>query len=111
MPGELKAAYGERRKYDKLVLAEQFIGGGEYTAAVLASAPCRSSRSSRQPSLRLPGQIFRDDTVYRCPSGLSAEREVEIGALVKAFRGIGGGSWGRVDFLMDEAGGQAYLLE
>jgi len=110
--GELKAAYEQACKYDKLVLAEQFIGGGEYTAAVLGERTLPFVKI--EPATEFydyQAKYFRDDTVYRCPSGLSAEREVEIGALVqKAFWGIGGSSWGRVDFLMDEAG-KAYLLE
>ena len=110
--GELKAAYEQARKYDKLVLAEQFIGGGEYTAAVLGDRTLPFVKI--EPATEFydyQAKYFRDDTVYRCPSGLSAEREAEIGELVKkAFRGIGGSSWGRVDFLMDEAG-KAYLLE
>ena len=111
-PGELKAAYEQARKYDKLVLAEQFIGGGEYTAAVLGERTLPFVKI--EPATEFydyQAKYFRDDTVYRCPSGLSAEREAEIGELVKkAFWGIGGRSWGRVDFLMDEAG-KAYLLE
>lgn len=111
-PGQLRAAYEEARKYDKVVLAEQFIGGGEYTAAVLGNETLPFVKI--EPATEFydyQAKYFRDDTVYRCPSGLSAEREAEIGELVKkAFWGIGGRSWGRVDFLMDEAG-KAYLLE
>ena len=33
--GDLKAAYEEARKYDKLVIAERFIGGGEYTCSII----------------------------------------------------------------------------
>ena len=101
-----------RLGYDKVVLAEQFIGGGEYTAAVLGNETLPFVKI--EPATEFydyQAKYFRDDTVYRCPSGLSAEREAEIGELVKkAFWGIGGRSWGRVDFLMDEAG-KAYLLE
>ncbi len=52
----------------------------------------------------------RDDTRYLCPCGLSEAKEAEIrrGAL-EAFRILGGRGWGRVDFLMDEAGNHYFL--
>ncbi|PHV12774.1 D-alanine--D-alanine ligase [Chitinimonas sp. BJB300] len=115
--GELKAAFEEARKYDRLVLAEQFIGGGEYTAPVLGDAV---KGYNVLPMIKIEpatefydyqAKYFRDDTVYRCPCGLTPAQEAEIAELVKqAFWAIGGESWARVDFLMDEAG-NPYLLE
>ena len=56
-------------------------------------------------------KYFRDDTAYRCPCGLPEARELEIRAqALEAFRVLGCRGWGRVDFLMDEAG-NAYMLE
>ncbi|MGZ8251222.1 MAG: ATP-binding protein, partial [Methylophilaceae bacterium] len=56
-------------------------------------------------------KYLRDDTQYLCPCGLSAEKEAQIQAeALQAFRAIGGRGWGRVDFLMDEAG-KHYFLE
>ncbi|WP_137937822.1 D-alanine--D-alanine ligase [Chitinivorax sp. B] len=109
--GELKAAFEEARKYDEVVLAEAFIGGGEYTAAVLDGEVLPSIKI--EPATEFydyQAKYFRDDTVYRCPSGLSAEKEAEVAAYVKkAFWAIGCSSWGRVDFLMDEAGNPSLL--
>ncbi len=115
--GGLKAAYEEARKYDRLVLAEAFVGGGEYTAPVLGDAV---NGYTVLPMIKIEpatefydyqAKYFRDDTVYHCPCGLSADKEATIASLVKkAFWAIGGESWGRVDFLMDEAG-NPYLLE
>ncbi|MGQ5522219.1 D-alanine--D-alanine ligase [Chitinimonas sp. PSY-7] len=115
--GELRAAYAEARKYDRLVLAEQFIGGGEYTAPVMGD-PVKGytvlPMVKIEPATEFydyQAKYFRDDTVYRCPCGLAPAREAEIAELVKqAFWAIGGESWARVDFLMDEAG-NPYLLE
>ena len=112
--GELGAAHAAASRHDPLVLAERAILGGEYTAAILGDEAL--------PIIKIePGTDFydyeakylRDDTVYRCPCGLPAEREVELRALaLEAFRVLGGRGWGRVDFLMDWAcGGRAYLLE
>jgi D-alanine-D-alanine ligase len=60
-------------------------------------------------------KYLRDDTAYRCPCGLSEERERELRAqALEAFRVLGGRGWGRVDFLMEPAangGGRAYFLE
>lgn len=109
---ELAAAYAEACRYDEVVLAEQFIGGGEYTAAVLGDQVLPAVKI--EPATEFydfDAKYFRDDTVYRCPCGLPASLEAEIAAHVKrAFWAIGGRSWGRVDFLMDEAG-NPYLLE
>ncbi|WP_269531694.1 D-alanine--D-alanine ligase [Chitinimonas sp. BJYL2] len=115
--GELKAAFEEARKYDRLVLAEAFVGGGEYTAPVLGDAV---SGYTVLPMIKIEpatefydyqAKYFRDDTVYHCPCGLAPAQEAEIAELVKqAFWAIGGKSWGRVDFLMDEVG-NPYLLE
>ncbi|HEY9102026.1 D-alanine--D-alanine ligase [Chitinimonas sp.] len=115
--GGLKAAFEEARRYDRLVLAETFIGGGEYSAPIIGDA---ETGYTVLPAIKIEpatefydyqAKYFRDDTVYRCPCGLPAEKEAEIAKLVeKAFWGIGGRSWARVDFLMDEAG-QPYLLE
>ena len=56
-------------------------------------------------------KYLRDDTEYLCPCGLGAEKEAQIQAeALQAFRTVGGRGWGRVDFLMDEAG-QHYFLE
>lgn len=110
--GGLKTAYEEARKYDPIVLAERFVGGGEFTCGVLDGEVLPIVKI--EPATEwydYQAKYFRDDTVYRCPSGLAPEKEKAIGELVKqAFSAIGGQSWGRVDFLMDNEG-NAYLLE
>ncbi|OHX17891.1 D-alanine--D-alanine ligase [Chromobacterium amazonense] len=109
--GGLKAAYEEARKYDRVVIAEQFIGGGEYTCAVIGEAAYPTVKI--EPATEYydyDAKYFRDDTVYRCP-GLAGEAERRARELcLTAFKVLGCQGWGRVDFLMDEAGG-IYLLE
>ncbi|HUW75242.1 MAG TPA: D-alanine--D-alanine ligase [Gallionella sp.] len=110
--GELPAAYREAARHDPLVLAERFIGGGEYTVAILGEQAL--------PVIKIvPANEFYDyeakylsnDTRYLCPSDLNAAREAEMQGLAKqAFALIGGQGWGRVDFLMSE-NGKPYLLE
>ena len=109
--GELRAAYETAARYDTLVLAERFIGGGEYTVAVLGDAVL--------PVIRIvPATEFydyeakyqRDDTQYLHPSGLDAATEAVIRAdALRAFRVLGGCGWGRVDFLMDRDGNHYFL--
>jgi D-alanine-D-alanine ligase len=109
---ELRGAWQAAAKHDRLVIAESFIGGGEYTAAILGDQAL--------PVIKIePANEFydyeakykRDDTRYLCPCGLDAAQEAEMQRLARqAFALIGGYGWGRVDFLMDEAG-QPYLLE
>ncbi len=106
----LHLAYGEAAKYDSLVIAEKGVMGGEYTVGIIG---CGDDMVAL-PIIKIEpatdwydyeAKYNRDDTRYLCPCGLSEAKEAEIrkGAL-EAFRILGGRGWGRVDFLMDEAG-------
>ena len=109
---ELQEAYRVAAKYDKLVLAESFIGGGEYTVAILGdqALPVIKIETANE-FYDYEAKYLRNDTRYLCPSDLNAAQEAEMQRLAKqAFALIGGQGWGRVDFLKDEAG-KAYLLE
>ncbi|TAN72374.1 MAG: D-alanine--D-alanine ligase [Gallionella sp.] len=109
---ELCAAYETAAKHDKLVIAESFIGGGEYTVAILGdrALPVIKIEPANE-FYDYEAKYLRDDTRYLCPSGLDAAREAEMQRLAKqAFALLGGQGWGRVDFLMSESG-QPYLLE
>ena len=108
----LQAAYQSVKHLHGENLAESFIGGGEYTCAVL--------NGQALPSIHIiPATEFydyeakytRDDTVYQCPSDLNEADEALMRSLsVRAFAAIGGQGWGRVDFLKD-TDGKLYLLE
>ncbi|MBK8319850.1 MAG: D-alanine--D-alanine ligase [Betaproteobacteria bacterium] len=111
----LHLAYGEAAKYDSLVIAEKGVMGGEYTVGIIG---CGDDMVAL-PIIKIEpatdwydyeAKYNRDDTRYLCPCGLSEAKEAEIrkGAL-EAFRILGGRGWGRVDFLMDEAGNHYYL--
>lgn len=109
---DLQAAYAEAAKYDSLVLAERFIGGGEYTVAILngRALPVIKIEPANE-FYDYEAKYLRDDTRYLCPCGLTAEQEAEMQHLAQlAFALIGGQGWGRVDFLRGEDG-KAYLLE
>ena len=114
--GELQAAYLLAAKADPLVIAEKFVGGGEYTVGILEDA---NAGLIALPIIRIvpknefydyEAKYLRDDTEYLCPCGLSAEKEMQIQTeALQAFRAIGCTGWGRVDFLMDEVGNHYFL--
>jgi D-alanine-D-alanine ligase len=115
--GDLAAAYALAAKADPLVLAEKFVGGGEYTVGILANA---KKGLEALPIVRIvpknefydyEAKYLRNDTEYLCPCGLSPEKEALIQQeAIAAFQALGCSGWGRVDFLMDE-NGQHYFLE
>jgi len=110
--GDLKAAYELAAQSDPLVIAEQFVGGGEYTVGILGDQVLPIVRIvPANEFYDFEAKYLRDDTQYLCPCGLPAEQEAKIQAeALQAFKAIGGTGWGRVDFLMDEAG-KHYFLE
>lgn len=109
---DLQGAYELAAKHDRLVFAEQFITGDEYTAAILGD--------SALPLIRLEtprvfydyeAKYLADSTRYLCPSGLPPERERGIQALaLRAFEVLGCQGWGRADVIVDETG-TPYFLE
>jgi D-alanine-D-alanine ligase len=115
--GALEAAYLLASKADDLVIAEQFVGGGEYTVGILSDG---KGGFTALPIVRIvpknefydyEAKYLRDDTEYLCPCGLSAAVEAQIQQeAIAAFTALGCSGWGRVDFLMDEAG-QHFFLE
>lgn len=109
---EFAPAYALAKQSDPLVIAEQYIGGGEYTVGILGNTALPIVRIvPKNEYYDYEAKYLRNDTEYRCPCGLSpeVERAIQTEAL-QAFQVIGGQGWGRVDFLMDSHG-QHYFLE
>ncbi len=109
--GGLRPAWILACRADPLVIAEQFIGGGEYTVGILGETPLPIVRIvPKNEFYDYEAKYLRNDTEYLCPCGLSAEKEAQIQAeALQAFRAVGCKGWGRVDFLMDEAGAHYFL--
>ena len=109
--GGLKAAYELAAKADPLVIAEKFIGGGEYTVGILGDRALPIIKIvPANEFYDYEAKYLRDDTQYLCPCGLSAEKEAQIQAeALQAFKAVGCSGWGRVDFLMDEVGNHYFL--
>jgi len=111
-PGELKSAYASARHYGNLIMAEKGVMGGEYTVGILGDEALPIVKIEPATAFYdFEAKYLRDDTHYICPADLSPAKTAEIQAgAKKAFDAIGATGWGRVDFLMDEAG-QHYFLE
>ncbi|MCV2884889.1 D-alanine--D-alanine ligase [Aestuariibacter sp. AA17] len=109
---DLENAIQNAFKYDENVLIEQFIDGLEYTVSILNGRALPSIRMATPRTFYdYTAKYKSDSTEYHCPSGLSEEDEMALGELAcKAFDGVGGAGWGRIDFMRDQSG-RFYLLE
>jgi len=114
---DLKAAVDLAHKYDKLVLAEQFITGREFSVPLLGSGP--TARALPVVEIVAPegnydyqNKYFTDDTKYYCPAPLDAATTEAIQRHVeKAYRALGCEGWSRIDVLLRESDNQPFLLE
>jgi D-alanine-D-alanine ligase len=109
---KIEPAVDVARRYDELVLAEQFIDGIELTVAVLDGEALPIVRiEAPQGNYDYQNKYFGNDTKYHCPSGLpdAQERAIQKQVLA-AFEVIGCSGWGRVDLMLDRRGGW-WLLE
>lgn len=109
---QLPEAWKQAARYDQEVLAERWIHGAEYTAAVLRGEPLPLIRlETPRDFYDYEAKYHADNTRYICPCGLDAARERELQALaLRAFEAVGASGWGRVD-LMIEQDGRPWLLE
>lgn len=109
---ELVSAYYQAAKYDALILAEQFIEGSEFTAAILGEAALPLIRlETPRTFYDYEAKYLLDSTRYQCPCGLpeDQERNIQEQAL-KAFQLLGCEGWGRADVMLDKSG-KPYFLE
>jgi len=108
----LHRGWFEALRYDDKVIAEPFVSGPEYTAAILGDAEL--------PLIRLgtPNELYDYEakyaegagTQYHCPGGLDEHAEAELKRLARsAFDVLGASGWGRVDFICDGAGTPQFL--
>jgi D-alanine-D-alanine ligase len=108
---ELSAAYDLAAKHDRMVLAEEFVAGQELTAALLGDVALPLVRiEAPEGNYDYKNKYFTDATKYYCPSGIDAEKEVEIQQLsVKAFQVLGCYGWGRADVILRPDGTFSFL--
>ena len=110
--GELEDAWRKARALDPRVVAEAWITGAEYTAAVLQGTVLPMIRlETPREFYDYEAKYLENTTRYICPCGLDPAREQELAALVlDAFEALGASGWGRVDFMIDTAGAP-WLIE
>jgi len=111
-PGGLRAAYELAVRFDSCVIAEKYLGGGEFTVGILAGQALPVIRIVPATEFYdYEAKYLRDDTEYRIPSGLGASREAEMRELaLRAFAVLGGRGWGRMDLMLD-GDGRIHCLE
>ena len=114
---ECAAAYAAAAQHDPHVLCEQLIVGPELTCPVLGTGAAARALPviqivAPEGNYDFENKYYKNDTQYLVPSGLPAEQESLIAALVlQAYRSLGCAGWGRVDVMIDAATQQPYLLE
>lgn len=99
----LAAAYEAAARFDHEVIAERWVHGAEYTAAILGREALPLIR------LETPHAFYDYDakyqantTRYHCPCGLPPAQEEQLQQLaLQAFDVCGASGWGRVDLLLD----------
>lgn len=109
---ELARAALDASRFDRCVLAEQWVDGPEFTVTVLGGKALPVIR------LETPHEFYdfeakyeANNTRYLFDTGLTAEQENELQRLAeKAFDIVGCRGWGRVDVMLD-ASGEFQLLE
>ncbi|HEX6321849.1 MAG TPA: D-alanine--D-alanine ligase [Burkholderiales bacterium] len=109
---KLEEAYRLAAKYDRVVIAEQFVDGMELTGAILGeqALPLIKLETPRD-FYDYEAKYLADDTRYIVPCGLPARKEQELQELcLAAFRSLGCTGWGRVDLMLNRRG-RPFLLE
>ena len=111
VPHDLPAAYRLAAKYDPFVLAEEFVAGQEFTAAVLGERALPLVRiEAPAGNYDYQNKYFTDATNYFCPAGIRADMEAEIQRMtLKAFAVLGCRGWGRADLILRPDGGFSFL--
>ncbi|GGO82515.1 D-alanine--D-alanine ligase B [Marinobacterium nitratireducens] len=103
---QLDRAFAEAVRFDRSVIAEQWISGAEFTVAVLDGEALPLIR------LETPHEFYdydakyqANDTRYLFEHGLDAAAEAELRRLaVEAFEVVGCRGWGRIDVMQDDSG-------
>ena len=110
--GELQVAWDKAKALDDSVIAERWVDGTEYTAAILGDAvlPMIKLETPRE-FYDYEAKYLADTTRYICPCGLPPQSENELAAMVSsAFDVIGAKGWGRIDLFVDKSN-KPWLIE
>ena len=109
---QLEAAWQKAAAFDSDVMAEAWVSGAEYTAAILGGRALPLIKLETDHTFYdYDAKYVTDDTRYLIPCGLSGKQEETCQQLaMRAFEAIGASGWGRVDILMDDRQ-RAFVIE
>ncbi len=102
----LEAAFSTATGFDRLVIAERWMSGAEFTVGILQgqALPVIKLETSHD-FYDYDAKYLANDTRYRFDHGLTSEQEIFLKQLAEqAFAVIGCRGWGRVDVMQDEQG-------
>ncbi len=101
---EIIPAWKKAQDCGGVIIAEKFIQGKEYTAAILGEQVLPMIRLETENEFYdYQAKYVSNDTKYICPCGLDESAELELAKLmIKSFKAVMGEGWGRVDFMLDE---------
>ena len=109
---EMLPAFKTARECEGVIIAEKWITGDEFTAAILNRRVLPMIRlETDRKFYDYVAKYESNDTRYICPCGLDESVEKALGAIMlNAFEAIDASGWGRVDFMLD-ADQQPWLIE
>ena len=109
---DLQQAWQTADQYDHEVLAERWVTGPEFTAAIVAGTALPLIRlETPRTFYDFEAKYSADSTRYHCPCGVPQEQESRLQAFaLRAFAAVAASGWGRVDFILD-ADERPWLIE
>lgn len=109
---ELLPAWKRAQQCGGTVIAERWIEGDEYTAAILDDHVLPMIKlETTHKFYDYDAKYNAHDTQYICPCGLPEDIESKFAELArKAFNAVDASAWGRVDFIVDH-NNQPWLIE
>ena len=102
---DYKQKYKELQQLNDWIIAEEYFGGEEYTAAYLNSRvmPLVKIDASNEEFYNYEAKYFSDETQYICPSELDADIEENIKKeCLSIFKLFDVRGWGRLDFFIND---------
>jgi len=110
--GQLADAWQTANAQNQPVMAERYINGDEYTAALVMEESLPLVRiTTPHKFYDYKAKYYSDQTGYYCPAGLAPAEERALADLARqAFEVLGAAGWGRVDLMLGEDG-QPWLIE
>jgi D-alanine-D-alanine ligase len=102
---DYKQKYKELQQLNDWIIAEEYFGGAEYTAAYLNSRvmPLVKIDASNEEFYNYEAKYFSDETQYICPSELDVDIEENIKKeCLSIFKLFDVRGWGRLDFFIND---------